>query len=105
MTDIRFSPESLRDLQEIKAYIAEELENPVAADSTVSGILDKIRSLSDFPEMGGRLSAVTGIETGYRYLVCGSYMVFYRIKSGAVLIVRILYGRRNYLDILFEKHS
>ena len=40
----------------------------------------------------------------YRYLVCGNYMIFYHLDGGAVYIDRILYGRRDYLTLLFD-HS
>lgn len=44
-------------------------------------------------------------ETDYRYLVCDKYLAFYRCISGDIYIDRILYGRRDYLTILFEESS
>ena len=41
-------------------------------------------------------------NVGYRYLVCGSYMVFYHISDSSVQIDRVLYGRRNYVSLLFD---
>jgi len=57
--------------------------------------------LSDFPESGSSLSAIIGFDTDYRYLVCDNYIAFYRIENKNVLMVRILYGKRNYMQILF----
>ena len=37
----------------------------------------------------------------YRFLVCGSYLIFYHIGGEAVYIDRVLYGRRDYLALLF----
>jgi plasmid stabilization system protein ParE len=37
---------------------------------------------------------------GYRYLVVGNYLIFYRIKSNAVYVYRVLHGARNYTEIL-----
>ena len=105
MVDIQFSPAAFRDLQEIRDYITDDLANPSAANNTISGILDKIKVLSDFPEIGSPLSAIVNVETNYRFLVCGSYMAFYRVDAGAVYIVRILYGRRNYMEILFGQQN
>lgn len=105
MAEIRFSPESLRDLQEIMDYISDDLANPTAAGRTVSGILDKIKILSSFPEIGSPLSTITGFDTNYRFLVCGKYMAFYRVEDGTVFIIRIIYGRRNYMEILFGKQE
>ena len=44
---------------------------------------------------------IPGSPAAYRYLVCGSYMVFYHIHIEEVMVDRILYGRRDYLSILF----
>ena len=101
MTPIKFSPEAVKDLQEIQSYIANELCSQQAADRTVFKILNRIRSLSSFPEMGTPLSAVLSFDTNYRYLVCGHYTAFYRVEQDAVYIVRILYGRRDFMRILF----
>lgn len=57
-------------------------------------------SLEQFPESGTPL-AFSGPSIAYRYLLCGSYMIFYHISDSAVHIDRILYGRRDYLAILF----
>lgn len=101
MYKISFSPEAVDDLKEIKQYIKDELCNEQAAKNTVAKILKKIKLLSDFPESGSSISAIIGFDTDYRYLVCDNYIAFYRIDNKNVLIVRVLYGRRNYMQILF----
>ena len=50
--------------------------------------------------MGANLSSITGIASDYRYLVVRKYLVFYRYSNGNIFVDRILYGRRNYLNIL-----
>ena len=101
MSNIRYTPEAESDLAGIKSYIIEELENPVAARNTVTIITKRIRQLEKFPEMGTPLSSVITIITDYRFLVCANYLVFYRIDGNDVYIIRIIYGRRNYVTILF----
>ena len=101
MAEIKFSPEAITDLQQTKAYIAEELCNEQAAVSTVAKITKQIRMLADFPESGAPISSVVDMETDYRFLVCGNYTAFYRLEKDAVFIVRVLYGRRNFVQILF----
>jgi plasmid stabilization system protein ParE len=101
MSKLYYSPAALRDLDDIWDYICEELGNPTAAVSTVNRIQDNIGKLRDFPEMGSPLSSIVLIETDYRFLVCGNYLSFYRIRGEGVYIDRILYGRRDYLRILF----
>lgn len=52
-------------------------------------------------EMGAPLSAIVDFETDYRFLVCGNYTAFYRFENRTVYIVRVLYGRRDFMRILF----
>ena len=101
MNNLHLSLEAQEDLSEIKAYIAEDLENPQAALSTITKITKTIRMLQDHALIGTPLSAVADVNSDYRYLVSGNYMVFYRVAGKDVFIDRVLYGRRDYLRILF----
>ena len=71
----------------------------------MDNILDNIEKLREFSKMGTPLSSVTEIESDYRFLICGNYLVFYRVNGTEVSIDRILYGRRDYLRILFGNPS
>jgi plasmid stabilization system protein ParE len=84
-------------------YISGQLKNPMAAVSTVNTIQDRIDKLADFPLLGTPLSAIyDDIDVGdYRFLVCLHYLAFYRAVGDKVQIDRIMYGRRNYIAILF----
>ncbi|MBS5909823.1 MULTISPECIES: type II toxin-antitoxin system RelE/ParE family toxin [Paenibacillus] len=33
---------------------------------------------------------------------CDNYLIFYRYEDGVVYVVRILYGRRNFIRVLFS---
>jgi len=101
MYKLKISPEAKNDLAEIKGYIYQELCNPQAAVNLVSKITKKMRGLSEHPGIGAPLSSVVDIQTDYRFLVCANYLIFYRYKDGIVFVSRILYGRRDYMRILF----
>lgn len=101
MNDLHFSPAVQDDLSDIKAYIVKDLDNPQAAASVLRGIFKAIRMLQTHALIGTPLSTVTDVDSDYRYLVCGSYMVFYRTSGRDVYIDRVLYGRRDYLRVLF----
>ncbi len=101
MTQIVFSPDAISDLQSTKKYIAEDLQNEQAALNTISKIVKSIRMLEIFPESGPSLTAIVDFNTDYRYLSCGNYTVFYRYTDNKICIVRILYGRRNFMQVLF----
>ena len=99
---IYYSPEAVNDLDEIYEYIQTELCNPPAALNVVNNILDIIDQLKDFPDMGARLSDAIDVETEYRFVISGNYMAFYRHIDTTVYVDRVLYGRRDYLRILFD---
>lgn len=99
--NIRYTPEALRDLLELKEYIGINLQNPKAAARITRDILDSCAQLKQFPEMGSSLDARTGTETGLRCLRCGKRIAFYRIDGETVSVARILDGRQDYLRILF----
>jgi len=98
---INYSPRSLRDLLEIGDYIAEELHNPSAALQTVQRIQETIDKLSMYPQMGARLSTKYEDVGDYRFVVSGHYLAFYRVVADTVYIDRVLYGKRDYVNILF----
>ncbi|MHA6482524.1 type II toxin-antitoxin system RelE/ParE family toxin [Paenibacillus sp. strain BS8-2] len=57
--------------------------------------------LREFPLLGKELSALINVKTNFRYLTSGNYLIFYRVEVEYVSIYRILYGRRDYMRILF----
>ena len=101
MAKLLISPEAKQDLLEIKEYISNELDSPIAARNVTYKIIKQISSLSDFPKIGTMLSSIINMETGYRFLVCGSYTAFYRYIDNTVFVDRILYGKRDFMRILF----
>ena len=100
MVEIKLSPLAKADINEIADYIGHKLSNPPAALRMVRRFHEAILPLSTYPEMGTPLAAAGKHEIIYRYLVCGSYMIFYHIDD-SVKIDRILYGRRDYMALLF----
>lgn len=105
MNGLHISPQAQNDLAEIKDYITQELENPKAALRVVSKVLESIRMLREHAFLGAALNAVADVDSDYRFLVSGSYLVFYRVTGRNVYIDRILYGRRDYLRVLLGDAS
>lgn len=99
---IHYSPESRRDLDDIWDYIVSELQNHSAAQRVLNRIMDAVDHLEDFAKMGTPLSSIVDVGTDYRFLVSGSYMVFYRVQGCDVYIDRVLYGRSDYMSVLFK---
>ncbi len=99
---IHYSPESRRDLDDIWDYIVSDLQNRSAAERVIDHIMDAVDPLKNFAEMGTPLSSIADIGTDYRFLVSGNYMVFYRVQDNDVYIDRVLYGRSDYMSVLFK---
>ena len=74
--------------------------NPGASKGMLKSITAQLRTLEQFPETG-TLILPRESPVVYRCLVCGSYMAFYHIQGDIAVVDRILYGRRDYLAILF----
>lgn len=102
MAKIRVTPAALNDLKEIKAHIENDLSNPIAANNVIKRIIEDYSCLESSPYMGPSLSAKVPFETDYRFIVSGNYIVFYKADDEFVSIYRILYGRRDYLKIIFD---
>ena len=82
-------------------YIVSDLQNPSAAERIVNRIMDDVDRLESHAEIGAPLSSIADIESDYRFLVTGSYLTFYRVRDNDIYVDRVLYGRRDYLRILF----
>jgi plasmid stabilization system protein ParE len=111
MAELLYSPQALEDLRAIHDYLASDLGSPRAAQDTVSRITRAARILETAPEIGTPLSSICRIVSDYRFLVSGRYLIFYRysphLESGDRIkdtahIIRVLYGGRNYLSLLFD---
>lgn len=100
MAKIVVSSEARKDLTDIGDYIAYKLRNKTAAKNMLDRIRIVVMSLKQFPESGTPLD-LPNLNNVYRYLVCGSYMVFYHLSENMAYVDRILYARRDYLSLLF----
>ncbi|MBS3969460.1 MAG: type II toxin-antitoxin system RelE/ParE family toxin [Clostridia bacterium] len=90
------------DLQATSRYIAEELKDPATAKKLVAKIREAVMSLSDLPTRHALVSNERFAALGIRKLPVENLIVFYVIsdKDMAVKVVRILYGRRDWEQLL-----
>ena len=102
MAKLIVSPMARADMREIGDYISQKLCNPDAALRMIRRFREAMSPLREFPESGAPLLAAGKQSAPYRYLVCGSYLIFYPVADDAVYIDRVLYGRRDYMAILFS---
>ncbi len=87
-----------QDLSEIYEYIA--ADNAIAAERLLARIEKDLNTLARQPLLG-RIPRDNDISRlGYRYLIIGDYLAFYRIEGAVVLIYRIIHGARDYSEFL-----
>lgn len=92
-----FSESAETDLEGIGDYIA--LDNPGRALSFVVEIRGRCAQLAKFPNA---FALVPRYERhGIRRMVHGNYLIFYRVGSESIEILRILSGAVDYESILF----
>lgn len=101
MNKLHLSGAAQEDLSGIKAHIAQELDSPQAALSALCRITKSIRILRNHAYAGAGLSSIVDIKSDCRFLVSGNYLVFYQVYGRHIYIDRVLYGRRDYLRVLF----
>jgi toxin ParE1/3/4 len=90
------SPDAREDLLQLWLGIAHD--NPEAADRLIARIKRVADQLADFPQLG-RLRPE--LAAALRSFAVGNYVVFYRVVSDGIEIVRVLHGARD-LPSLFE---
>jgi toxin ParE1/3/4 len=98
---VRYTPEALKDLQEMGDYISKVLYNPKAAARIKKSILDSCGRLQDQPFPGLSVQEKTGYEIDLRFLVCEKHLAFYRVEGGRISVARIINQKQDYLRILF----
>ena len=101
MAEVAISPLAKADMREIGEYVRHELHNPSAAIALIRRFRTAIDSLREFPETGKPLIPPGKARCPYRFLVCGNYLIFYHLDRETVKVDRVLYGRRDYMALLF----
>ncbi len=85
------------DYTEIVRYIAED--NVRAAQKMISRIDSTLALLRNNPRLGPVAREKELAAQGYRYLVIGSYLAFYKIEGDTIHVHRILHGARDYVKL------
>ena len=94
MLRLRINPIVVKDLKNIKDYIAEDNEEYAA--KTIKEIYDKFENLQMFPGMGSDLSRRVSFRKNYKYAIWEDYVIIYKISSEYVEIYRVM---NRYQDI------
>ena len=102
--EIIITPEAAKDICEIHDYIANFLLAPDTARKMVEGILKTIHSLETMPMRYALYEKEPWRARGLRKAGIGNFLIFYlpNETTDEVVIFHILYGGRNFEQILNE---
>jgi len=98
---LHYSPQAIQDLDEIYDYIYTTLQNPIAAKNTIQGIRQSISELKTLDNIGVKVILPNGWETPYRFIQYKNYLSFYRQINNDIFVDRVIYGKSDYIRILF----
>lgn len=99
MLKLRINPLVVRDLKEIRNYIAED--NPKKAVEVIEEIYGKFENVQLFPGMGADLSKRVHFRTNYKYVVWNDYVIIYRADEEFVEIYRVI-NRHQDITKIFD---
>lgn len=90
------------DIDSIFSYISQDSKQ--AAEKLRVSLYEGIKKLSDFPEMGSVIPEedAPGAQRGYRRIVVSPYSIFYRVLDDRIVIARVLHGRQNWMQSIFD---
>jgi toxin ParE1/3/4 len=96
--EVRLLRTAEKDLDDISIYIFQD--DPIAADQILTSFENAFDILGSFPEIGKIPEDADIRILGFRYLVTGRYLIFYKVEAAFVLVYRILHAARDYLSVL-----
>lgn len=87
-----------RDMEDIYAYIANNLHDPNAAQNIIDEIENAVFSLELMPERGAVRRSGIYANRDYRQLFVGNYIIVYRVKKEEkqVHIVTVRYAPSSF---------
>ncbi|MDI9483844.1 MAG: type II toxin-antitoxin system RelE/ParE family toxin [Bacillota bacterium] len=92
-------PPAQSELEEI-ALVYLELAGPQSAQEITDRIYAYLEKLQSFPDPGIVCRDKELALQGYRMLICGQYLCFYRIIGKTIFVYHIADGRANYPKLL-----
>jgi toxin ParE1/3/4 len=92
----RISPRASADLIEIWSYIADD--SVANADAFIDKMYETIQLLANKPGSGRHREE---LAPGIQSFPFGRYIIFYRVVSSAIEIIRVLHGARD-IENIFE---
>lgn len=96
MIAVKYSPESIKDLQRVIEFV--EVKNPYAARRIAIDLQEGVSKLKQFPQIGLPVTNAPDPEK-IRDLYVGDYTVRYLIAEDTLYILRVWHNKENEKDL------
>lgn len=99
--EVEFTDKCIEEMTEIYEYICNNLKENNAAKRLMTEVTDKILDLANAPELYMKIGKTDKLKREYHRMVVKNYVILYTIdfEKRKVYISRMIYGRRNYLNL------
>ena len=99
---IVFTDTAKSDLRDIAVYLADLSKDKNLATAFVRELQEKTRILEQFPESGAISRDRVLKSSGYRFLVCKDYLLFYLYEKemNTAYVMAIFNGKRDYMRVM-----
>ena len=98
--ELKIYPSAQVDMEQIFQYIAVNLCNPTAALDQINDFEKAFEEVCAFPQSCPFVNNEYVKDKSLRKLIVNNYIAFYRIKDHEIQVVRVIYGMRNYEELL-----
>jgi toxin ParE1/3/4 len=92
MAEYKLSPAAERDLESIWRFTADQW-SVGQAETYIDGLIDAMEALARQPLRG---RSAEELRPGYRRQNVGAHVIFYRLDTHGVAIVRVLHQRMDF---------
>jgi toxin ParE1/3/4 len=94
MRELIISPDAIQDFNDIADYFLPR--NVDAGERLFQQFNQRCQQLVNFPNSG---RSYASLRPDLRGLSCAGYIIFYRVTDQSLIILRVINGRQNLLDI------
>ena len=93
---IKYSATYINQFNKILKYIANNLNNKIAAENFYNEVIKEIETRSYNPTSYEKYISIWERKNAYYRIYVKSYTIFYIVKDNTMEVRRILFSRRNF---------
>lgn len=102
MHKLIYTVDAKKDIQNILAYIMDNLNNSSAAYRLLDKFNHALSILQSQPYIGVKLKNIRPLKREYRSYLVKNYIIYYYIEGEMVIIYRVLYAKSNLDSVLLQ---